>query len=106
MIKHIVLWQLKEEALGNSKARNIALVKEKLMTCANVVPGIIDFEVGVASTGLECTYDLVLYSTFENKAALDAYQMHPNHEAIKGFISEVRSARQCMDYEVLVNPLD
>ena len=100
MIKHIVLWQLKNEALGNSKAHNMELVKQKLMACANIVPGIVDFEVGLGGTSLECTYDVVLYSTFENKAALDAYQIHPEHEAIKAFIGSVRSARQCMDYEV------
>ncbi|VWX35898.1 Dabb family protein [Limnobacter sp. 130] len=100
MIKHIVFWQLKEEALGNTKAQNMALVKEKLMACANIVPGILDFEVALGGKGLECTYDVVLYSTFENKAALDAYAVHPQHEAIKSFIGEVRSARQCMDYEV------
>ena len=33
MIKHIVFWQLKDEALGNTKARNMELVKEKLMAC-------------------------------------------------------------------------
>jgi hypothetical protein len=100
MIKHIVFWQLKEEALGNTKVQNMALVKEKLMACANIVPGILDFEVALGGKGLECTYDVVLYSTFENKAALDAYAVHPQHEAIKSFIGEVRSARQCMDYEV------
>lgn len=100
MIKHIVFWQLKEEALGKSKAENMALVKAKLMACANLVPGIVEFEVGLAGQGLECTYDVALYSVFESKAALDAYQVHPEHEAIKGFIGEVRSARQCMDYEV------
>ncbi|MCE2746619.1 MAG: Dabb family protein [Burkholderiales bacterium] len=100
MIKHIVFWQLKDEALGNTKARNMELVKEKLMSCAKIVPGIVDFEVGLGGTNLECTYDVVLYSTFENKAALDAYAAHPTHEAIKSFIGEVRSARQCMDYEV------
>ncbi|BET26052.1 stress responsive alpha/beta barrel protein [Limnobacter thiooxidans] len=101
MIKHIVFWQLKDEALGNTKARNMELVKEKLMACADIVPGIVDFEVGLGGSGLECTYDVVLYSTFEDKSALDAYQVHPQHEAIKSFIGEVRSARQCMDYEVI-----
>jgi Stress responsive A/B Barrel Domain len=100
MIKHIVFWQLKDEALGYTKARNMELVKEKLMACARIVPGIVEFEVGLGGTSLECTYDVVLYSSFENKAALDAYQVHPQHEAIKSFISEVRSTRQCMDYEV------
>lgn len=100
MIKHIVFWQLKDEALGNTKAQNMQLMKEKLMTCARIVPGIHEFEVAFGGQGLECTYDVVLYSVFEDKAALDAYASHPTHEAIKGFIGEVRLARQCMDYAV------
>jgi quinol monooxygenase YgiN len=43
---------------------------------------------------------VVLYSVFRDKAALDAYQDHPQHLAIKPFISAVRQERQCMDYEV------
>ena len=100
MIKHIVFWQLKTEALGHTKAQNMLLVKERLMSCAHVVPGIVEFEVGLAGTSLECTHDVVLYSVFENQAALDAYARHPAHEAIKSFILEVRSTRVCMDYEV------
>ncbi|MCQ8895946.1 Dabb family protein [Limnobacter humi] len=100
MIKHIVFWQLKDEALGHTKAQNMQLVKEKLLGCAQVVPGILEFEVALGGQGLECTYDVALYSVFESKAALDAYAVHPTHEAIKAFIGEVRSARQCMDYEV------
>ena len=91
MIKHIVFWQLKTEALGHTKAQNMLLVKERLMSCAHV---------GLAGTSLECTHDVVLYSVFENQAALDAYARHPAHEAIKSFILEVRSTRVCMDYEV------
>lgn len=99
MIKHIVFWQFKEEALGNTKTQNMLLMKEKLMSCAKVVPGILKFEVAFGGQGLECTYDVVLYSEFDSKASLEAYASHPTHEAIKGFIGEVRSARQCMDYE-------
>ena len=100
MIKHIVMWQLKDEAEGADKASNARKMKVLLDACADIVPGILKFEVALAEPGLECTYDVALYSTFENKAALDAYQVHPQHESIKTFIGEVRSARQCMDYEV------
>jgi hypothetical protein len=41
----------------------------------------------------------VLYSEFADKAALDAYQHHPDHVAIKPFIGAVRLERQCVDYE-------
>jgi heme-degrading monooxygenase HmoA len=100
MIKHIVMWQLKEHAEGADKAANIVKMKALLDACADIVPGIREFEVALAQPGYECTYDVVLYSVFESAAALDAYQNHPQHVAIKPFIGAVRSARQCMDYAV------
>ncbi|MFJ3046567.1 Dabb family protein [Herbaspirillum chlorophenolicum] len=100
MIKHIVMWKLKEQAEGADRATNIVKMKALLDSCANVVPGILKFEAVVAQPGLEATYDVVLYSEFESRAALDAYQEHPDHVAIKPFIGAVREGRQCMDYEI------
>jgi hypothetical protein len=56
--------------------------------------------VAVAQPGLEATYDVVLYSVFADRAALAAYQDHPDHVALKPFIGAVRLERQCMDYEI------
>jgi hypothetical protein len=100
MIKHIVMWQLKEYAEGADKATNAAKMKSLLEACANIVPGMGAFEVALAQDGLEATYDVLLYSEFESVAALDAYQNHPQHVALKPFVGAVREARQCMDYEV------
>ena len=100
MIKHIVLWKLKEQAEGAGRAANAVQLKAKLDACADLVPGILKFETALAQPGLEATYDVILYSEFANKEALDAYQEHPEHQAIKPFIGAVREARQCMDYEV------
>ncbi len=99
MIKHIVMWKLKDFAEGADRAANAAKMKEKLDACANIVPGILKFEVALAQPGLEATYDVVLYSEFDSKATLDAYAAHPTHEAVKPFIGAVRSERQCMDFE-------
>jgi heme-degrading monooxygenase HmoA len=100
MIKHIVMWQLKVHAEGADKAANAAKMKSLLEACANIVPGMGAFEVALAQEGMEATYDVVLYSEFESRAALDAYQNHPQHVALKPFVGAVREARQCMDYEV------
>ena len=99
MIKHIVMWKLKEHADGADRAANAAKMKALLDGCRDVVPGIVEFEVALAQPGLEATYDVVLYSVFADKAALDAYQDHPKHVAVKPFIGAVRLERQCMDYE-------
>lgn len=68
--------------------------------CSSIVPGILRFETALPQPGLEATYDVVLYSEFASKAALDSYQQHPQHVALKPFFTAVREARQCMDYEI------
>jgi heme-degrading monooxygenase HmoA len=99
MIKHIVMWKLKDQAEGADRAANAREMKRRLDACANVVPGILKFEVALAQPGLEATYDVVLYSEFESKEALAAYAAHPTHQAVVPFIGAIREARQCMDYE-------
>ena len=100
MIKHIVMWKLKDHAEGADRLANAAEMKRRLDACAQIVPGILAFEVSLAQPGLEATYDVVLYSEFEDRAALAAYASHPTHQAVVPFIGAVREARQCMDYEV------
>ncbi len=99
MIKHIVMWKLKEHAEGADKATNAHKMKALLESCSGLVPGTGAFEVALAAPGLEATYDVVLYSEFADAAALAAYQRHPVHVAMKPFIGAVRLERQCMDYE-------
>ena len=98
MIKHIVMWKLKEQAEGADKATNAVKMKALLDACANLVPGLEKLEVAIAQPGLEATYDIVLYTEFSSQAALAAYQAHPQHQALMPFIAAVREARQCMDY--------
>ena len=100
MIKHIVMWQLKDHAEGADKAINALKMKALLDACNGIVPGMLAFEVVIAQPGMEATYDVVLYSEFRSVAALDAYQTHPQHEALKPFVGAVRQARQCMDYAI------
>lgn len=97
-LKHIVFWKLKEHAEGADKASNALQLKALLEGCAGIVPGMLKFEVAVAQPGLEATYDVVLNAEFISPAALDAYQNHPAHLAIKPFFGAVRESRQCMDY--------
>ena len=99
MLTHIVMWKFKPEAEGADKAANLVRAKALLDACAGLTPGMRMLEVAIAQPGLECTYDLVLYPEFDDAAALDAYQNHPQHLAVKPFIGAVRLERQCMDYQ-------
>ncbi|MCY0388120.1 Dabb family protein [Robbsia sp. Bb-Pol-6] len=98
MLHHIVMWKLKERAEGQDRMANVAQMRRLLEGCSAVVPGIGRFEVGQAAPGLGSTFDLVLYSEFEDAAALAAYQHHPQHEAVVPFIRAVTETRQCVDY--------
>ena len=46
MIKHLVFWKLKSEALGKTKQENAVLIKEKLEALDGKISGLISIEVG------------------------------------------------------------
>jgi hypothetical protein len=100
MIKHIVFWNLKDEALGNDKATNALLVKEKLEALNGQIEGLLKLEVGLDFAKGDMSYDLALYSEFATKEDLDFYQQHPKHKAVQDFVKEVRSSRAVVDYVV------
>lgn len=100
MIKHIVFWKLKDEANGLSKQENAQAIKQKLEALKGKIEGLIDIEVGFDFLHAAESADVVLYSTFKDKAALDFYQQHPLHKEVMPFIGEARSERRVVDYEV------
>jgi hypothetical protein len=100
MIKHIVLWKLKETADGNDKATNARLIKEKLESMNGQISGLIKLEVGIDFSQTDSSADVILYSEFHTREALDDYQDHPAHVAVKPFIMAVRAERRVADYEV------
>ncbi|HEY6438146.1 MAG TPA: Dabb family protein [Ignavibacteriaceae bacterium] len=100
MIKHIVLWRLNESAYGNDKKTNAGLLKEKLLAIEGKVEGLHKVEVGFDFSNEKDSCDVVLYSEFENKESLQQYQIHPDHEEIKKWLSEVRYERRVVDYEI------
>lgn len=100
MIKHIVMWRLKESALGNSKAQNAACIKKMLEALAGQIPSLQKIEVGIDFSATDASCDVLLYSEFADRAALDAYQAHPTHQAVIPFIKEAANERRLVDYEV------
>jgi Stress responsive A/B Barrel Domain len=99
MVKHIVLWRLKPEAHGRSAAENARAIKDKLEGLRGRIPGMLTIEVGLDFSRTDNSCDLALYSVFESRLALDAYQSHPEHKAVMPFILEARAERRLCDYE-------
>ncbi len=99
MVKHIILWQLKDEIQGEEKESVKAGIKAGLEGLAGQIPGLIDIKVqteGLASSNV----DVMLDSTFVDKNALKNYAGHPAH--VKVADNNVRpftKTRACMDFE-------
>jgi quinol monooxygenase YgiN len=100
MVKHIIIWRLLPQAHGNSAAVNAQHIKEKLEALAGKIPGLLKIEVGIDFSRKEDSGDLVLYSEFADRAALEAYKVHPDHQAVFPFIAQARASRVVADYEL------
>lgn len=96
MIKHIVMWKLKEE----NKESNALKIKKDLENLKDQIKEIKAIEVGIDINKSDAVYDVVLYSTFNNQEDLNAYQIHPKHKAAGVFVKEVTVNRVVVDYEI------
>jgi hypothetical protein len=94
MIKHIVMWTLKDEAEGAGKAANAQKMKDMLLALPSLIPVIRELEVGLGVFAASPACDVILYTTFATRADLDAYQAHPEHQKL------VVASRSVVDYEV------
>ena len=99
MVKHIILWQLKEELTAEEKVSVKAGIKSGLEALQGQIPGLVEIKVqteGLASSNAEVMLD----STFVDEAALKGYANHPEH--VKVADNQVRpftKSRACMDFE-------
>ncbi|AUM96097.1 TPA: Dabb family protein [Clostridium botulinum] len=100
MIKHIVMWKLKEFAEGKSKLENANIIKTSLEDLQNRIDEVKLIEAGVNINDSKQAYDVVLYSEFKNLEDLNLYQNHPDHLKVGEFINKVKEERIVTDYEV------
>lgn len=98
MVKHVILWKLKDEI--SDKAAVKAGIKAGLEGLKGVVPGLLDIVVrteGLASSNA----DVMLDSTLESEAALKGYAVHPAHvEVANTKVRPFTQTRMCLDYEI------
>lgn len=99
MIKHVILWTLKDEYSDTEKNEIKKGIKEGLEGLKGQIPGLIDIQVNI--NGLESSNaDLMLDSSFESEAALKGYAIHPAHVAVAdGKVRPYTKVRSCLDYE-------
>lgn len=96
MVKHIILWKLKDEANTDEVKAGIKQGLEGLM---GKIPGLT--EIKVQTTCLDSSnVDVMLYSVFESAEALKGYSVHPAHvEVADTKVRPFTATRSCIDFE-------
>ena len=96
MVKHIILWKLKEE---NNTAEIKNGIKQNLEGLLGKIDGLIDIK--VQTECLESSnVDVMLYSVFESEEALKNYAVHPEHVKVADtFVRPYTAIRSCIDFE-------
>lgn len=99
MVKHVILWTLKEEYSEDEKKEIKKGIKEGLEGLMGQIPGMIDIKVNIEPLA-SSNCDLMLDSSFEDEDSLKGYAVHPAHVAVaNGKVRPFTASRVCLDYE-------
>ena len=99
MVKHIILWQFKDEISAEDRVRLKGEIKAGLEGLAGQIPGLTDIHVNTAPLS-SSNADFMLDSSFVDEESLKGYAVHPKHVAVAGgIVAPNVKVRMCMDYE-------
>lgn len=100
MIKHIVMFKLKENADGKTRQEIIEEAKKRLSVFEAEIPTLKKLVVAINDEkAAESNYELALICDFDDIEGLNTYKIHPTHKAFGAFITPLRESRACIDYE-------
>ena len=99
MVKHIVLFKLKDEVPADEKLVAMNNFKKAIEALPAKISVIRKIEVGLNINPAE-TWSIALYSEFDTLDDVKFYAVHPDHVAAGKLIAEVKESRACVDYEV------
>ncbi len=100
MVKHIILWTLKEGLTESEKATVKANIKDGLERLLGKVPGLVDIKVVAEGRLASSNCDLMLDATLSDEEALKGYATNPHHVKVADELGRpYTSSRTCLDCE-------
>ncbi|MEG0372206.1 MAG: Dabb family protein [Clostridium sp.] len=100
MIRHIVMWKLKDNLASSSKIENALKLKNQLLNLKHDIKEIKEISVNIDSSNIRDNYDVILSVDFDSFDDLNTYQNHPKHIEVAKFVAEIRESRVCVDYKI------
>lgn len=100
MIKHVVMWKLKDVAAGKTKAENAETMKKLLEDLPNKIEELHSAEVGIniLEGQSDAICDVILTVSCKSEEDLKAYAEHPDHQKVVSYIKKVVDERRVVDY--------
>ena len=101
MVKHIILWKLREELSAEEKETVKAGIKAGLEGLQGIVPGLQSVHVQTDGVLPSSTADVMLDCTLESPEALQGYAKHPAHQEVANTkVRPYAAVRTCLDFEI------
>lgn len=97
-VRHIVAWSLAAEDAA-TRAEHAAELVRRLRALVGVVPAIRSLSTGV-DVGIAGNADVALIVDVDDLDALEAYQQHPAHQELVGFVRSIVRGRTAVDFEL------
>jgi hypothetical protein len=95
MIKHIVLFKLKDRS-----PEGVERTAQVLRNLEGKIDVLKSIEVGLDVLHSDRSYDIALITTFESLEDLDAYQVHPEHKIVIEHMQQARESSISVDFEI------
>jgi hypothetical protein len=95
MLTHIVIWKYRADVEQEVRDAHVALLRR----LTSIIPEIESLAVGFDTLLLPRSYDTGLVATFRNRAALDAYTVHPEHIKVAEFGSAISEHVASVDFD-------
>ena len=100
MVKHVILWTLKDSYSDAEKDDIKKGIKEGLESLKGRIPGLIDIKVNTDRID-GSNADLMLDTSFTDEASLKAYAVNPIHVAVADTkVIPYTAVRTCLNYEI------
>jgi hypothetical protein len=94
MLIHVVCWKYKANVSDAARDEH----RRRLKELSQLVAGLARFDVGADILHLDRSFDMGLVAEFESREALDAYTVHPEHQAVVAIGREIAENTISVDF--------
>jgi phenylalanyl-tRNA synthetase alpha subunit len=98
MIKHIVMWTLKDEHNGKNKPEIAEELKSHLLSLKSKISELKSIEVGFNAIHQDKNHDVAIVTEFESFDGLAIYAQHPEHLKVGEYLKGIATGRAAIDF--------